>query len=224
MAQDPLIGAKIRVKVMKRVFALILLAFAAAACTLAAPAKSSKKTSATAAGSAHKGAKASSSHTSAGPSRSKTASAVRVKYVRGRNGKLIRVVSRSAPAPSYQLHPDPERYQQIQQALADKGYFKGQVNGQWGDDSVDALTRFQTDQKLDGDGHLNALTLIGLGLGPKHGNDISTPASATPNPPNNSVPNAPTSALTPPAAVPNTGAKSGSPSADSAGPAAKSQP
>jgi peptidoglycan hydrolase-like protein with peptidoglycan-binding domain len=84
--------------------------------------------------------------------------------------------ARRAPAPSYQLHPDPERYQQIQQALADRGYFKGQVNGQWSDDSVDALKRFQADQKLDPDGKINALSLIGLGLGPKH--DGSSLASA----------------------------------------------
>ena len=71
--------------------------------------------------------------------------------------------------------------QQIQQALTDKGYFKGEVNGQWGDDSVDALKRFQADQKLDDDGHLNSLTLIGLGLGPKHDHDASAPAvAATP--------------------------------------------
>jgi hypothetical protein len=79
------------------------------------------------------------------------------------------------PPPSYQLHPDPERYQQIQQALADKGYFKGPVNGEWNDDSVAALRQFQTDQKLEGDGKLTALTLTGLGLGPKH--DGSTAAS-----------------------------------------------
>jgi hypothetical protein len=66
------------------------------------------------------------------------------------------------------LHPDPERYQEIQKALADRGYFKGDVNGQWGDDSVDALKRFQADSKLPDDGKINALSLIGLGLGPKH--------------------------------------------------------
>ncbi|HEX4168442.1 MAG TPA: peptidoglycan-binding domain-containing protein [Bryobacteraceae bacterium] len=86
-----------------------------------------------------------------------------------------RRVHHAAPAPSYQLHPDPERYQQIQQALADRGYFKGQVNGQWNDDSIDALKRFQTDQKLDPDGKINALSLTGLGLGPRH--DGSTAAT-----------------------------------------------
>jgi peptidoglycan hydrolase-like protein with peptidoglycan-binding domain len=76
--------------------------------------------------------------------------------------------SRAKAKPSYQSHPDPERYQEIQRALADKGYFKGEVNGQWGDDSIDALKRFQADQKLDADGKISARTLIGLGLGPKH--------------------------------------------------------
>jgi len=73
-----------------------------------------------------------------------------------------------APAPSYQLHPDPERYQTIQKALADRGYFKGDPNGTWGDDSSDAMRRFQTDQKIDNDGKIDALSLISLGLGPKH--------------------------------------------------------
>ena len=90
-------------------------------------------------------------------------------------------VTHTAPAPSYQLHPDPERYTQIQQALADRGYFKGQVNGEWNDDSVDALKRFQADQKLESDGKINALTLTGLGLGPRHDGSTasSVPLSAT---------------------------------------------
>jgi len=76
-------------------------------------------------------------------------------------------------ASSSQLHPDPERYQEIQKALADKGYFKGEANGQWGDESTDALRRFQTDQHMSGDGKLDALTLTALGLGPKH--EAATP-------------------------------------------------
>ena len=83
------------------------------------------------------------------------------------------------PAPTFQVHPDPERYVQIQQALADRGYFKGQVNGEWNDDSVDALRRFQADQKLPDDGKLSSLTLIGLGLGARHD---GTTASSVPAP------------------------------------------
>jgi peptidoglycan hydrolase-like protein with peptidoglycan-binding domain len=75
---------------------------------------------------------------------------------------------RKPAGPSYQTHPTPERYKEIQQSLADKGYFKGEVNGVWGDDSTEALKRFQSDHKLPDDGKLNSLSLIQLGLGPKH--------------------------------------------------------
>jgi Putative peptidoglycan binding domain len=110
---------------------------------------------------------------------------------------------RRAPVPSYQLHPDPERYQQIQQALADRGYFKGEVNGEWGDDSVDAMKRFQTDQKIDPDGKINALTLIGLGLGPKHDASVAAAGSAPhpaadPSHPAPELPPAPSESSAPP--------------------------
>ncbi|HXF26006.1 MAG TPA: peptidoglycan-binding domain-containing protein [Bryobacteraceae bacterium] len=79
-----------------------------------------------------------------------------------------------------QQAPTAERYQQIQQALAEKGYFKGQVNGQWGPDSVDALKRFQTDQNLTVDGKIGSLSLIALGLGPRRNLSAQvTPAGAT---------------------------------------------
>jgi hypothetical protein len=67
-----------------------------------------------------------------------------------------------------QLHPTSERYKEIQQALAAKGYFSGSVDGNWGQDSMDALKRFQHDQNLTEDGKIGSLSLIALGLGPKH--------------------------------------------------------
>jgi len=73
---------------------------------------------------------------------------------------------RRASAPR-QLAPTKERYQQIQQALASKGYFSGEPNGVWGPDSTEALKRFQGDQNLTPDGKLTSLSLIALGLGPK---------------------------------------------------------
>ncbi|HEY3457893.1 MAG TPA: peptidoglycan-binding domain-containing protein [Bryobacteraceae bacterium] len=79
-----------------------------------------------------------------------------------------RVTRAKRRGPSYPTHPDAARYKEIQQALADKGYFKGEVNGQWGDDSVAAIKQFQADQKLPDDGKISAPVLIGLGLGPKH--------------------------------------------------------
>ena len=71
------------------------------------------------------------------------------------------------PRRSYQQAPTPDRYKEIQQALAGKGYLRGDPNGEWGADSVDALKRFQTDQNLTPDGKLNSLSLIAMGLGPK---------------------------------------------------------
>ena len=68
-----------------------------------------------------------------------------------------------------QMQPALERYKEIQQALADKGYFAGPVDGMWGPESVEALKRFQKEQNLDVDGKLGALSLMALGLGPKRG-------------------------------------------------------
>ena len=79
---------------------------------------------------------------------------------------------------SYQQTPTPERYKEIQQAMASKGYFQGEVNGEWKSDSVDALKRFQAEQNLTPDGKLSALSLIALGLGPKHTPGDRTPAEA----------------------------------------------
>jgi len=110
--------------------------------------------------------------------KTKTTSAHAKQAVRSRSSHRSRVHAK--PAPSYQLHPDPERYQEIQKALADRGYFKGDVNGVWGDDSTDALKRFQADQKLPDDGKISALTLIGLGLGPKHDGKLVTSPGASP--------------------------------------------
>ncbi len=75
---------------------------------------------------------------------------------------------------------------QIQQALADRGYYKGSVDGSWNGDSVDALKRYQKDQKLTSDGKISSLALIGLGLGPKHepiGDYAAKPAAEPPSNP-----------------------------------------
>ena len=67
-----------------------------------------------------------------------------------------------------QMHPTPQRYKEIQEALVAKGYLpSGAANGNWDDSSVDALKRFQADQNLESSGKINSLSLIALGLGPK---------------------------------------------------------
>jgi peptidoglycan hydrolase-like protein with peptidoglycan-binding domain len=67
------------------------------------------------------------------------------------------------------MGPTKERYKQIQQALASKGYLApSEANGQWTAASIDALKRFQANQNLEATGKINSLSLIALGLGPKH--------------------------------------------------------
>lgn len=68
-----------------------------------------------------------------------------------------------------QQQPDPERIREIQQALNEHGY-PLEVSGAWDASTVDALKKFQTEQKIDnlsGKGKLDSMTLIALGLGPK---------------------------------------------------------
>ena len=80
-----------------------------------------------------------------------------------------------------QLAPTTERYKEIQGALAAKGYLKPEdASGSWNRASVDALAKFQSEQNLGSStGKINSLSLIALGLGPKHD---TAPASVKPEP------------------------------------------
>ncbi len=81
---------------------------------------------------------------------------------------------------STQQVPTPDRYREIQQALADKGYLAGAVNGQWGEDSTEALKRFQKEQNLAVTGKLDSVSLIALGLGPKRNLSARTTTGSRP--------------------------------------------
>lgn len=88
--------------------------------------------------------------------------------VRGRGSRSSRSKPRAAVVRrSSQQAPSAQRYRDIQQALADKGYYHGELNGAWGQDSSAALKRFQKDQNLTDTGKLDSLSIIALGLGPK---------------------------------------------------------
>jgi hypothetical protein len=68
-----------------------------------------------------------------------------------------------------QMQPTAERYHEIQSALVAKGYLNPeQATGAWDQNSIDALKKFQAEQKLDASGKITSLSLIALGLGPKH--------------------------------------------------------
>lgn len=76
----------------------------------------------------------------------------------------------SAPSKGHpgQTAPTPDRYKEIQEALAKKGYLHSEANGVWNQESADALRRFQQDQNLQASGKLDSLSIIALGLGPKY--------------------------------------------------------
>jgi len=92
------------------------------------------------------------------------------KKLAARSSSSSKKGSKKKPAPSWrtsQQQPAPERYRGIQEALIGRGYLEGPATGEWGPQSVEALKKFQLDQNLKGDGKLDSLSLIALGLGPK---------------------------------------------------------
>ena len=79
-----------------------------------------------------------------------------------------------------QAAPTADRYREIQQALSDRGYLKNEPNGVWDQQSSDALKQFQTENNLTPTGKLSSLSLIQLGLGPKHDSNAFPPAAPGP--------------------------------------------
>jgi len=111
------------------------------------------------------------------------------KTAASRKGTAVR-----RPVVARQAVPTADRYKEIQQALASKGYLKSEPTGVWDAGSVDAMKRFQADQKQDPTGKLTAASLIDLGLGPKHemaASPVKGPGEAVPEPPKVEVAPAP---------------------------------
>lgn len=137
---------------------------------LGAQRKSSSSKAASASG------KAQSSATGTAPKKSpatrkRTAKAPAKRSVRGR-----------ARVPIRQAHPTRARYREIQQALADAGYYSENIDGIWGDQSAAALKHFQDDQGLEPTGKLDALSLIRLGLGPHYESPENDSNGSSPSP------------------------------------------
>ena len=83
-----------------------------------------------------------------------------------------------------QLAPTPERYKEIQDALAAKGYLNPEdASGTWNQASMDALKKFQAGQNLDSTGKINSLSLIALGLGPRRETAAPKPPAESPTAP-----------------------------------------
>ncbi len=89
-----------------------------------------------------------------------------------KSATAARKTTRRAPVTTWrnrQVVPTPERYKEIQDALVAKGYLRPEDAGSgWNQTSMDALKRFQGEQNIEASGKINSLSLIALGLGPKH--------------------------------------------------------
>ena len=104
----------------------------------------------------------------------KPGAATRTASSRGKKAPAKRVTWRNR-----QMSPSPDRYREIQGALAAKGFLSPEdATGTWNQTSSDALKKFQAEQNLESSGKINSLSLIALGLGPKR--DASP---AAPKPP-----------------------------------------
>jgi peptidoglycan hydrolase-like protein with peptidoglycan-binding domain len=89
-----------------------------------------------------------------------------------------RVVAYRKPVPkkpSAPAAPGSERLRSVQQALIERGYLNSSASGVWNADSIEALKRFEADQKVKVDGKIDSKMLIALGLGPKYDNNLSLP-------------------------------------------------
>lgn len=80
-----------------------------------------------------------------------------------------------------QQRPAPERIQEIERALAGKGYLAGEPDVNWDQASMDALRRFQQSQNLYADGRLSSMSLIALGLGSRQNGVVPAPAAVAPD-------------------------------------------
>jgi peptidoglycan hydrolase-like protein with peptidoglycan-binding domain len=65
-----------------------------------------------------------------------------------------------------QLRLEPERIQEIQQALVQAGYLNAQPNGLWDDQTREAMRRYQAEHGFLTTGLPEAKSLMKLGLGP----------------------------------------------------------
>jgi hypothetical protein len=96
---------------------------------------------------------------------------------RGKKGPPVKSVTWR----NRQVAPTPQRYKEIQDALAAKGYLNPEdASGTWNQASMDALKKFQAGQNLDSTGKINSLSLIALGLGPRRETAAPKPAAEIP--------------------------------------------
>lgn len=110
----------------------------------------------------HKSPHATATHTSkvTASAKAKTGSSGTAITTKSKKG-----VSRKSKRVKGQMAPTPERINEIQTALAKKGFYAGEPTGKWDDDSTEAIKKFQSANGLTPSGKYDAWTLQKLGLG-----------------------------------------------------------
>lgn len=63
-----------------------------------------------------------------------------------------------------EVYIDPSTVRQIQQALNEKGFDVGEANGEWSQQSADAMRKFQESAGLDPTGNVNFSTIAALNV------------------------------------------------------------
>jgi putative peptidoglycan binding protein len=77
---------------------------------------------------------------------------------------------------------DPQRAQEIQEALIREHYMSGEATGTWNQSSEDAMRRYQADHGWQSKTVPDARALISLGLGPSHDHLLNPESAMTTGP------------------------------------------
>jgi hypothetical protein len=77
---------------------------------------------------------------------------------------------------------DPQRSQEIQQALIREHYLSGEAGGTWNQSSEEAMRRYQADHGWQSKTVPDARALISLGLGPSHDHLLNPESAMTTGP------------------------------------------
>jgi Putative peptidoglycan binding domain len=70
----------------------------------------------------------------------------------------------SAPIKQVNVKIDPARVKEIQRALTDRGFYKDELSGTYNESTIDAMRRFQVNEKIPVTGYPTAHALKRLGL------------------------------------------------------------
>lgn len=124
---------------------------------------------------------------------------------RNRHSGPVRTRTLSGQQRLARIHLQPDRVQEIQQALIREGYLQGDTTGQWDARTHDAMQRYQTEHGFPATGLPEAKSLMKLGLGSHplpseldHSQIGAAGPSAAQGDPAATPPSTPVSQVTPP--------------------------